>query len=505
MTTKEKARAYDIIIERAYKKRAENCDACKVCIEELIPELKKSEDERIRKCLLSHFSRYREDEVFLNDILMKDIVSWLEKQDEKGTKGNEGEIPNSEQNLADITDKLKEEYQKGWDAAMQQLPKEVNSQIWQIANNSAKTWEESFAILCATQKAYDKGKKNALKEQNIVVIIPKFRVGDEIKTANEESLTITKIDEKGYWSKNLFICSFDDAAKWELVEQKSSDNVELKFEIGDLITNGILVGKIDEIHEHGYHAYFGDHYADVPDAENWHKWTIQDAKDGDVLCTYECGTPKIVFILKGTPKKHYALGYHCYCNIMYPHFESDSEKGCLSPNDEDVKPATKEQRDTLIKAITDAGYTFDFENKELKKIEQKPAWSEEDEQYFNFLEKLLNNLQVKSTENEIKKGTNSHSEYYFKVIQWLKSLKDSVQPKQQWSEEDERYLSYAIHAVEDMLGDNGKNIVAWLKALSPQNRWKPSREQIKALEMAVEGNIPQPGIIQSILEQLKKL
>lgn len=52
------------------------------------------------------------------------------------------------------------------------------------------------------------------------------------------------------------------------------------------------------------------------------------------------------------------------------------------------------------------------------------SWSEEDKQYFNFLEKLLNNLQVKSTENEIKKRTNSNSEYYFKVIQWLKSLKD---------------------------------------------------------------------------------
>ena len=50
----------------------------------------------------------------------------------------------------------------------------------------------------------------------------KFNIGDEIKTANEEPLTITKIDEKGYWSEDLFICGFDDAAKWELVEQKST-------------------------------------------------------------------------------------------------------------------------------------------------------------------------------------------------------------------------------------------------------------------------------------------
>ena len=52
---------------------------------------------------------------------------------------------------------------------------------------------------------------------------------------------------------------------------------------------------------------------------------------------------------------------------MYPHFEFHSEKGCLAPNEEDVKPATKEQRDTLMKAIADAGYIFDFDKKKLKK------------------------------------------------------------------------------------------------------------------------------------------
>ena len=49
----------------------------------------------------------------------------------------------------------------------------------------------------------------------------KFEIGDEIQTDNEEPLTITRIDENGYWSENLFICNFDDSAKWELVEQKS--------------------------------------------------------------------------------------------------------------------------------------------------------------------------------------------------------------------------------------------------------------------------------------------
>lgn len=62
-----------------------------------------------------------------------------------------------------------------------------------------------------------------LSEQKTTIIISNFRVGDNIKTTNEEPLTITKIDEKGYWSEDLFICDFGDAAKWELVEQKPAE------------------------------------------------------------------------------------------------------------------------------------------------------------------------------------------------------------------------------------------------------------------------------------------
>ena len=91
-------------------------------------------------------------------------------------------------------------------------------------------------------------------------------------------------------------------------------------------------------------------------------------KDGDILCTYECYKPKIVFILKGTPKKHYALRYHCYYNIMYPYFESDSKKGCLAPNDEDLKLATKEQRDLLFQKMEEAGYEWSDKDRKLIKI-----------------------------------------------------------------------------------------------------------------------------------------
>ena len=44
-----------------------------------------------------------------------------------------------------------------------------------------------------------------------------------------------------------------------------------------------------------------------------------------------------------------------------------------------VKPATKIQRDFLFRKIKEAGYEWDAEKKELKKIEQKSATMSIDE------------------------------------------------------------------------------------------------------------------------------
>ena len=158
-----------------------------------------------------------------------------------------------------------------------------------------------------------------------------------------------------------------------LVTMKETKS-EPKFHPGDWIIDNVgNIFQIERVFEtiikdkFGYITVGGVYFNDNNDVR---LWTIQDAKDGDALCTYECDEPKIVFILKGAPKKHYALSYHCYYNIMYPYFDSDSENGCLAPNDADVKPATKEQRDLLYSKMREAGYEWNTEKNELKKIEQ---------------------------------------------------------------------------------------------------------------------------------------
>ena len=166
------------------------------------------------------------------------------------------------------------------------------------------------------------------------------------------------------------------------------DKIEPKFKIGDIITNGKIIGKVDENENNKYHGWFGYdkdlnvHYSDIPDVENWHKWTIQDAKDGDVVADKSDGAIGIFQSIGHHPDGGiYNDPSYCFlhCRYDYGFFYADFEDGNTIDSD-NLVPATKEQRDTLMKEMADAGYTFDFEKKELKKIEQKPTeWSEEDE------------------------------------------------------------------------------------------------------------------------------
>jgi hypothetical protein len=93
----------------------------------------------------------------------------------------------------------------------------------------------------------------------------------------------------------------------------------------------------------------------------WRKWDISDAKDGDILATYD-GKP---FFFKGCLDKE-----HTNCPVAYCGIRSDECLwGCTGDywwTDKEVKPATKEQRDTLMKAMADVRWEFDFNKKEFR-------------------------------------------------------------------------------------------------------------------------------------------
>jgi len=296
-----------------------------------------------------------------------------------------------------------------------------------------------------------------------------------------------------------------EALAW--LEKQAEQNSAIfipKFKVGDWITFTRKDGtrevlQVSDIIDDRYHF---NHLLQISWSikecdEKCHLWTIQDAKDGDVLATGD-----EIFIHNG---KLDLIGRVCaYCGIYKTYNElrfncaANNYFTYIKPH-----PATKEQRDTLMKVMTDAGYTFDFEKKELKKIEQKPQrivsaeakeamydklveWSEEDKEIVEALGDYVKNLDILFSEIKIGDKNILSKEFREKVQSWLKCLKERVQPqpKQKWNEEDERNASYICAALdcyyrlrEDRNNTNGQEDLDkarnWLynklKSLRPQN------------------------------------
>ena len=111
---------------------------------------------------------------------------------------------------------------------------------------------------------------------------------------------------------------------------------------------------------------YGCHIAIVKDLyDNFKLWTIQNAKDGDVLAN-----DHHILILKELVYDWSSNGtsysVKAYCGIKpNGNFEIGKDNWCFCGTLH-IHPATKEQRDALMKSMNDAGYVWDAEKKELR-------------------------------------------------------------------------------------------------------------------------------------------
>ena len=433
-------------------------------VRKILPELKESEGDGMRRGLLAFLKENletgrAEDTWSLSNI--EKWISWLEKQCEPFTK-------------KDVDDA----YLKGVRDAKSELKKQ--------------------------------GGQNP--ETNFL----KFRIGDKV-TNGEDTYTINFIGKDCYWVKehDCATIPFEYQHHWKLVEQKPVDKVEPKFKVGDWVIRKDVAWAaccITQIHEQYYLTNYHT-FISFREEGKYRLWTIEDAKDGDVLYSIDSKQP---FIYKERPQFSQAIGY-CCINI-FGEFAIWNTSKCVICTDKYI-PATKEQRDTLEKAMADAGYTFNFEKKELKKIEQKSADEEmerllqpeyekvkaaiikavtkDKESAINFLksagiindngklakEYVIDNIEQNpawSEEDEsmlqnilecLKNGWRKLPTDVLKYESWLQSIKDRIQPKRKWSEEDSRilynikaYIGYAAgqRGVKDELF---KEANEWLNSL----------------------------------------
>jgi len=211
-------------------------------------------------------------------------------------------------------------------------------------------------------------------------------------------------------------------------EQKPIDMIEPKFHEGEWVVNRFGdVWHIDSFDGKNYQVSNGDKHCYLPIERQgeMHLWTILDAKDGDVLAANEC---YVIF------KEIDWLNIKCHCEYHYmnnPMFFVNTFQ-----NKDAFYPATKEQRDLLFQKMHESGYEWDAEKKELKKIEQASTWSKEDELMIQDAIHWINEFQKSNRckdENDMQNSVTCEN--------WLKSLKEKIQPNRELSKEDrERIL-----------------------------------------------------------------
>ena len=157
------------------------------------------------------------------------------------------------------------------------------------------------------------------------------------------------------------------------------------------------------------------------------------------------------------------------------------------------RTATKVECSFLLKMMVDAGYEWDAEKKELKKIidekqikknlqdnsfrrmfEQNHIWSGEDDIMAHDIDYALR-CQITYPISKLQSMSN-----------WIDNLKGRVQPqpKQDWSEEDKNMLQSILDEYKSMPTEKRN----WLQSLKDRYTWKPSYKQMKQLCWIAEQN-----------------
>lgn len=271
---------------------------------------------------------------------------------------------------------------------------------------------------------------------------------------------------------------------------ESADKIEPKFHEGEWITNGEYTWKIVDIKslhytlqsQDGNIVYDSISYVD----EQFHSFTIEDAKDGDILVFNKDTNNDTIVIFKNL---YNATSFHSYCYVEDGEFFISHYETPDWWRDGGFQPATKEQRQFLFQKMKDAGYEWDAEKKEPKKIKVNTIWSEEDYNRITSIKYLLHELDNHNFDD------------------WFDSLKYKPQyNKPSWSEEDEKMLDNCINALGDSSFDTYE-IEEWLKTIKERIGWKPSGLQIEALESVTENCAysEYQDCLRELIKQLKKL
>lgn len=244
--------------------------------------------------------------------------------------------------------------------------------------------------------------------------------------------------------------------------------------------------------------------------KQYHLWTIQDAEVGDILANkFGC-----VFIYNGYENDD-KVTVDNICHVNIPgEFQIEDHKTGSWFYVSDLMPATRQQRALLFQNIKVARYEWDEKALILKKIEKTEVeWSEKDDKTIHLACEFIRHH---SGKNDSIGGVDCSE-----LINRLKSLPFRPQSKQEWSEEDKLTVDSAIFWLKrrllsektvDISTDSCplsmRKTIERLNSLRPHTHWKPSEEQMEALECAEKWYSDNMGCnkaLYQLLCDLKKL
>lgn len=291
LTKEDKARRYDEVINRMKHYVVDEYGCSRIKVADVFPELSESEDEKIRKALMSILKSDFEKDTTIFGISVGQILAWLEKQSERKS-----------------TDKI-------------QIGKEYK---------------------CIASPRYS-----------------------------------TFMTGKIYKPEDKFLCRFmnfcsdcfepiEDSEQIDLTS--NTDKVESKFKVGDwVVTSYGEVSQVISV-DKDYEGYTldNDNYFSGTWCDMYHLWTIDDAKNGDVLV--DCNKDEEILMFRGIGNAEWddVIDYHCYYSCFRKAF--CVQKGVEhwgDTNDHKLKPATKEQRELFFSKMKEAGYKWDSEKKQV--------------------------------------------------------------------------------------------------------------------------------------------
>ena len=294
--------------------------------------------------------------------------------------------------------------------------------------------------------------------------------------------------------------------------QNPTDRAESKFKNGDWCIDNKdgTIFQIVKVFDNAYgyktiedKEYTYTHYSLEDDAR---LWTIQDAKDGDIIYSkHNTESFEWIGIFKSLDKENKRVFFYGFWHDMAKTFSVCGNKAYVLYDD--FSPATKEQRDLLFQKMKEAGYLWNFEKKELEKIEQKlDEWIEEYWQHH----KVVN-------PDTYDKG----EEIQFDHQGFVRFCKKYCKNHAEWSEEDKGNLLDVKCVIDEVwhnqkIDYSGKELESlwhwldsiWQRVEYPQDYWKPGKDQMKWLKDVIETvpmNCRQQIPLESLYNDLQKL